>query len=315
MTALTILPQGRVRCGEQGFIPLDQTTQLMQYETVISAPIVASDAAAGMFAWQNTSNMPFLVTSANVVIETAPTVPTIGFDLGIASGLSSSNALLSATLVTTGAFASQQPRTATVASANQLVAAGQWITLSRTAGATAGARGWVFIKGIYLGTVDDASLGQGAGLCPTGRVGVPDQKGFMAYASTTGYPCAPYVVEAPITPSDTAGGLFAWANPFPFPVLVEDLTVNVQTGSTGASTFSFGVAANDTTLSSTLLSGTNGQTVQTIASSEPLAATSTTAARLVGAGQWITGSRASGATAGIVGRVHLSVLPLGTVIN
>lgn len=313
--ALTILPRGRVRCGDDGFIPFTNDSRLMCFETCIVAPLVASDAAAGMFAWQNTSGMPFLVTGASVAVDTAPTVGNVNLELGIAATAVLSSSLQSMATVTIGAFVSQQPRTTTVAAASQVVAPGQWVTLSRSLGATAGMRGWVAIKGIYTGLIEGSALGHGSGNCPTGRVGVPEDQGFIPYAQTTGYPLAPLVVEAPLVASDVAGGMFAWANPFPFACLVDGLEVNVQTGSTGASTYSFGQASGPNVLGNGLLSGINGQTVQSVAAAGPLSAAVSYASLTVAAGQWVTGSVASGASAGIVGRVHLSVIPLGTVIN
>lgn len=312
---LSILPQGRVRCADDGFVPFTQADGLMCFETCLVMPTTASDAAAGMFAWQNNSGMPFVVTSAYIVAEAAPTVGTINLELGIAATAIQSATLISQPTVATGVFASQNPRTAVVAVASQVVGAGQWITLTRTLGATAGFRGWVVVKGIYTGQLDQVALGHGTSVCPNGRVGVPEAQGFVPYGVSTGYPVAPYVVEAPITPNDAAGGLFAWYNPFPFAVLLEGLEINVQTGSTGASTFSFGQAAAPNVLNATLLSGINGQTVQVVASAVPLNTSGTYASRTVAAGQWVTGSVASGASAGMVGRVHLSVVPLGTVIN
>lgn len=107
---------------------------------------------------------------------------------------------------------------------------------------------------------------------------------------------------AAIAAVDSAGGLFAWQNPWSVPILVHKLIVRATTLASAACTADFGVAANGTTSSDTLLDGIdlNGGT-------SPFASTAVLQVdENGGSNDWITGSVATGASAGIVGQIYLA---------
>lgn len=129
-----------------------------------------------------------------------------------------------------------------------------------------------------------------------------DADGVLNLASTTtiGDKEVERVHQAAMVASGDAGGIFAWQNPESVPVLV-DCIIEWTTPSNGACTVSAGVAANGTTLSSTLISG------QSVASAAGLARSSVP--RRVdasgGTNDYVTVSVASGTVTGLVGRVYV----------
>lgn len=113
------------------------------------------------------------------------------------------------------------------------------------------------------------------------------------------------IAKVALAAVDTAGGLFAWKNPEGVAIFVNRIELDVITDPSGACTADLGSAANGTTLSDNLIDGldigtaaglfdnlgnpgTNGKTRQKLTSS-----------------QWVTGSVASGASAGLVGFAYI----------
>jgi hypothetical protein len=110
-------------------------------------------------------------------------------------------------------------------------------------------------------------------------------------------------VKIPLIANDAAAGIFTWTNTEPVAVIVTKALVDVTTGSSAACSISVGQAATPV-LSSNLIDtlsvaaagtfdnitdkGTNGKSRQRVAP-----------------GQVVTGSKASGASAGLVGNLYL----------
>jgi len=114
----------------------------------------------------------------------------------------------------------------------------------------------------------------------------------------------PIVVTALLSDVDTAGGLVSLINGAGVDLVVLSAVLNVGTASTGACTVSIGyTATSGTTLSSTLISG------QTVASTGTFQSAVANAVRWVN-GKWITASTASGASAGLVGTLYLTCIPV-----
>lgn len=105
--------------------------------------------------------------------------------------------------------------------------------------------------------------------------------------------------------ADTGGGIGAWANPEGATIIIDRLEVYIATPSTGACTMDAGpTPTSGTTSSDTLIdglsvaaagvfdnlndAGTDGKSRQTLAS-----------------GKWVTFSRATGASAGLVGTAYI----------
>jgi hypothetical protein len=106
----------------------------------------------------------------------------------------------------------------------------------------------------------------------------------------------------------SAGGILAVANPYGSALLVEEFLLNVTTKSTGAGTGDYGVAANGTTSSDTLLDGTNMETTG-YHSIGVNGGTNGKYGRVWGSTQFITGT-ASATLAGLVGTYIAVVRPL-----
>jgi hypothetical protein len=105
----------------------------------------------------------------------------------------------------------------------------------------------------------------------------------------------------PIKAVDAAAGLFSWQNPLNVPIVVKRLTLNVTTPATGACTADCGVAATEI-LNNTLIDGVDVGAAAIVADNIAHAGGSGLAAGvLCPVGSYITGSVASGASAGIVG--------------
>lgn len=101
---------------------------------------------------------------------------------------------------------------------------------------------------------------------------------------------------------NTAGGVFAWT-PAAASVVV-GLYLDITTQTTGACTLDCGVAADATTLNDTLIDGVSAAAAG-VKNSTKDAGTNGVSAVHVGATQYITGSVASGASAGIVGFAYI----------
>ena len=108
----------------------------------------------------------------------------------------------------------------------------------------------------------------------------------------------PFAVELAVAgTADTAGALCAVANPFGRSFYITDTILVVTTQSAGACTASFGCAANATTLNATLISG------QTVAAAGQFGGALAANRQIWTSALFLTGSTASGASAGLVGRL------------
>lgn len=107
--------------------------------------------------------------------------------------------------------------------------------------------------------------------------------------------------------ADTGGGIGAWRNPEAVSIIIQRLVIDTTVVATGACTIDAGTTATSATTSSDNLidgldvnaalgtfdnitdKGTNGKSRQKLAS-----------------GKWVTFSRASGASAGLVGTAYIT---------
>lgn len=120
----------------------------------------------------------------------------------------------------------------------------------------------------------------------------------------------PQVARVALAAADTAGGLFAWANPTGGTIIVQSVAVDVTTVSSGACTIDCGVAANGTTLSDTMIDGASTATTARVIDDQKDAGTNGTGAQRCTSSQFVTGSVASGASAGIVGFAYITYYPI-----
>ncbi|HUX16041.1 MAG TPA: hypothetical protein VMW52_06180 [Phycisphaerae bacterium] len=118
----------------------------------------------------------------------------------------------------------------------------------------------------------------------------------------------PKTVKVALAASDAAAGLFSWRNTEESAnVIVTDLYVNVTTKTTGACTMDCGWAATEI-LSDTLIDGKDINAATGLFSNIDDAGTNGKGHRLVLDDEYITGSVASGASAGLVGFAYITYI-------
>lgn len=113
-------------------------------------------------------------------------------------------------------------------------------------------------------------------------------------------------VKIPLSAVDAAAGIFTWTNNEPAAVIVTKVTVDVTTASTGACSISIGQAAT-AILSNNLI---DTLSVATAGSFDNITdkGTNGKSRQRVAVGQLVTGSTASGASAGLAGNVYIDYL-------
>jgi hypothetical protein len=105
--------------------------------------------------------------------------------------------------------------------------------------------------------------------------------------------------------ADTGGGIGAWQNPEAVSVIVTRIVVNREVASAGACTADIGqTATSATTSSDNLIDGVSLNATGLVDNIND-AGTNGKARQLVAAGNWITFSRASGASASFVGKAYI----------
>lgn len=124
----------------------------------------------------------------------------------------------------------------------------------------------------------------------------------------------PNVAVVALAAVDTAGGLFAWENPEASKVLVTGLRVHVTTAASGACTADIGPAVDGTTLNDTGIDGLDVNAATGVFDYEDGGGANGNKYLVVdengGTTSFITGSVASGASAGIVGNVYIEYVLL-----
>lgn len=107
---------------------------------------------------------------------------------------------------------------------------------------------------------------------------------------------------------DDAGGVFAWSPGAA--ALIKDAYIDLTTKATGACTLDVGIANDGTTLSDTLIDGLDINSATGLFNSHQNGGVNGLPYRRCGATQYVTGSVASGASAGIVGNVYIEYILL-----
>jgi hypothetical protein len=106
---------------------------------------------------------------------------------------------------------------------------------------------------------------------------------------------------------DTAGGILSQANPEGEDLIITRFIVDVTTPATAACTADFGIAAAATTLSDTLIDGPDVHSAAVCLDSADATdqGTNGNASRKWSSTQYLTGSMASGAAAGLGGYAYV----------
>lgn len=114
------------------------------------------------------------------------------------------------------------------------------------------------------------------------------------------------IAKVALAAVDSGGGVFAWQNPESSSIIVQRLHLNVTTQSSGACTIDAGTTATSAaTLSDNLIDGISVASAAGEYSNLKNAGTNGKADQLLASGKWVTGSVASGASAGIVGFAYI----------
>lgn len=114
------------------------------------------------------------------------------------------------------------------------------------------------------------------------------------------------VVKVPLAAVDTAGGVFSWQNPEAGAIIIDRVELDVTTVATGACTVDVGsTSASATTLSDNLIDGADVHTAVALFDNITDIGANGKSRQKIAAGKWITGSTASGASAGIVGNAYI----------
>jgi len=160
--------------------------------------------------------------------------------------------------------------------------------------------------GVNLAQRDDGSveLRSDQGAVTQLRVGGPISGG-VSYRGEV-------VVRLPLAAVDTAGGVFAWQAPSNTDVLVTRLLLDVTAPSVGACTVDAGTTAvSAATSSDNLIDGLSVAGAAGLYSNLKNPGTNGRADQRLGAGKWVTGSVASGASAGLAGFAYIHYVPAG----
>lgn len=115
-----------------------------------------------------------------------------------------------------------------------------------------------------------------------------------------------YVERVALTASDAAGGVFAWQNPHENPVILKGVTVHVTTAATAACTLDIGATAtNAATSADNLIDGLDVNAATGVFDNITDKGANGKSRQLLASGKWVTASKASGATAGLVGFAYI----------
>lgn len=113
------------------------------------------------------------------------------------------------------------------------------------------------------------------------------------------------VARVALAAVDTGGGVFAWANPEAASIHILRVVLDVTTATSGACTADVGTTATNATTSSDNL--IDGVSLAAAGLKDNLgdAGTNGKAKQKLATGKWVTGSVASGASAGLVGFAYI----------
>ena len=117
------------------------------------------------------------------------------------------------------------------------------------------------------------------------------------------------VAKIALAAVDTAGGVFAWQNDEDASILVTGLFLDVTTKTSAACTVDCGTTATSaTTLSDTLIDGLDINAATGLFDNITDKGTNGKSRQKLASGKWVTGSVASGASAGLVGFAYIKYI-------
>lgn len=121
----------------------------------------------------------------------------------------------------------------------------------------------------------------------------------------------PSVAVVPLAAVDTAGGLFSWQNPESGAIIIDRVELDVTTAAAGVATADIGTTATSgTTSTDNLIDGLDVNTAAGVFDNLGNAGTNGKTRQKLAAGKWVTGSKATGTLAGIVGNAYIFYHPI-----
>ena len=119
----------------------------------------------------------------------------------------------------------------------------------------------------------------------------------------------PLIERVALTASDAAGGVFAWANPWETGITIQRVIISITTAASAACTIDIGTTATSAATSSdTLLDGLDVNAATGYFDNITDKGTNGKSRQPLAAGKWVTASKASGATAGLVGYAYIEYI-------
>lgn len=121
----------------------------------------------------------------------------------------------------------------------------------------------------------------------------------------------PLISKATLGNADTAGGILSWQNPHENPILIIGFFLDITAAATAACTADFGATATSGTTSvDNLIDGVDLNAATGVFDNNTDKGTNGKTRQRLGAGKWITGSKATGAAAGLAGTAHIEYIVL-----
>lgn len=139
------------------------------------------------------------------------------------------------------------------------------------------------------------------------RLGKATAKTFMGAATGARVNRLLKVAAVPMNAVDSNGGVFAWANPEGVPILIDSVVLDITTPSGAACSVSVGTGATATSYSANLID-TASVAAATQVDNFSNKGTNGRSSGKVSAGQFVTGSKITGLTAGLAGMAYISYL-------
>lgn len=119
----------------------------------------------------------------------------------------------------------------------------------------------------------------------------------------------PKVAKVALAAVDTGGGIFAWQNDESSSIIVIRVGLDVTTAATAACTVDVGTTATSATTSAdNLIDGLDVNAAAGVFDNITDKGTNGKSRQKLAAGKWITGSKASGASAGLVGYAYIEYI-------
>lgn len=119
------------------------------------------------------------------------------------------------------------------------------------------------------------------------------------------------IAKVALAAVDTGGGIFSWQNPEAGAIAITEVLIDVTTPATGACSIDVGVTSvSGTTADDTLIDGLDIHSAAGLFNQSDQAGANGKTRQRLAAGKWVTGSKDTGNSAGVVGNAYISYVVL-----